>query len=615
MCGIAGYFAPNQPAGAEVLRQMVRSLAHRGPDAEGFYTDHLAGLGHRRLSIIDVSAAANQPMTSRDSRWIMVYNGEVYNFREIAKELATTLRTHSDTEVILEAFAKWGPSAVSRFNGMFAIALYDVEEKGLYLFRDRIGVKPLYYVTFGNKFFFASELKAITCLQEIARELQPDQEAIALYLQLGYIPQPYTIWQQVKKFPSGSYMKITADGQQIIRWWKPEEAIHPAVISDVKSAKDQLLQLLSSAVSYRMISDVPFGTFLSGGVDSSLIAALAQRNSATKINTFTIGFHEKQFNEATHAKQIAQHLHTDHHELMVTQEEAMELLETFIDTYDEPFADSSGFPTLLISRWASRQVKMVLTGDGGDELFMGYGMYRWPQWLQNPLVRMGRIPIGAALQALGGKYARIAWMFRYSNTELMKQHIFSQAPYFFTDTEIESLLMHPASVPVLPSFATTAGRHMTPAEEQSFFDIEYYLKDDLLVKVDRASMKYGLECRTPFLDYRVVEFALNVSPKMKMNRSRLKILPSLVLKELLPPELFQRPKRGFSIPLLQWMQHEWHHLLDDYLSEEIISRHGVVRYATVSSLKKKFLAGEHYLYNRLWNLVVLHRWFEQHIRK
>ncbi len=615
MCGIAGYFAPTQMAGEAVLRQMVRSIAHRGPDAEGFYSHHTTGLGHRRLSIIDVSAAANQPMISQDGRWVMVFNGEVYNFREIAKELTVQLRTHSDTEVILEAFASLGPSAVKKFNGMFAIALYDVKENALYLIRDRIGVKPLYYAAFDNNVFFASELKAITCIREIAQRLQTDQDAIALYLQLGYIPQPYTIWQQVKKFPSGCYMKITADDMQLTRWWKPEQVIQPSVISDEKNAKDQLLQLMNSAVSYRMISDVPFGTFLSGGVDSSLVTALAQRNSTSKINTFTIGFYEKQFNEAAHAKKIAAHLHTDHHELMVTQEEAMQLWQTYIDTYDEPFADSSGIPTLIISQWAGRQVKMVLTGDGGDELFMGYGMYRWPQLLQNPLVRMGRRPIATTLHAVGGRYARLAWLFRYESGKHLKQHIFSQAPYFFTDGEIENLLIQPRSLPVLPVFTTSAGRRMTPAEEQSFFDIEYYLKDDLLVKVDRASMKYGLECRTPFLDYRVVEFALNLSPRLKMNRSGLKILPSLLLKDLLPPELYERPKRGFSIPLLHWLQHEWHHLLDDYLSEEVILRHGIVKYAMVSSLKKKFLDGEHYLYNRLWNLVVLHRWFEQHIRK
>ncbi|MEP7128065.1 MAG: asparagine synthase (glutamine-hydrolyzing) [Chitinophagales bacterium] len=615
MCGIAGYFAPNHLFSKVDLERMTRCLAHRGPDAEGFFADDITGLGHRRLSIIDVSSEANQPMTSSNGRYTMAFNGEVFNFREIAAELVVPLHTHSDTEVMLEAFAKWGPEAVSKFNGMFTIALYDLYEKNLYLFRDRIGVKPLYYAVLGNEICFASELKAITAIEQVSKKLQPDNEAIALYLQLGYIPEPFTIWQQVKKFPSGSYMKITAVGQQLIRWWKPEDGVQATVIEDEKIAKEKLSQLLTSAVNYRMISDVPFGTFLSGGIDSSLITALAQSNSETKINTFTIGFEEEQFNEATYAKKISGYLNTNHHEIIVTHRQAMDLVEESMDTYDEPFADSSGIPTLLISKWTRQQVKMVLTGDGGDELFMGYGMYRWPSLLQNPLVKLAKTPIAATLSVLGGKYARIAWLFRYKEQQSVQQHIFSQAPYFFTAGEIENMLVKKSPLLSLPVFSAHVERKLSPAEQQSFFDMQYYLKDDLLVKVDRASMKHALECRTPFLDYRVVEFAMNLSQKLKMNRSQLKILPTRLLADFLPPELFKRPKQGFSIPLLKWMQHEWRYLLDDYLSETVINKHGIVHYDAVELLKKKFFAGDHYLYNRLWNLVVLHRWFEQHAQK
>ncbi|MBK9731372.1 MAG: asparagine synthase (glutamine-hydrolyzing) [Chitinophagaceae bacterium] len=612
MCGIAGYFAPHHSFGANVLEQMTRCMAHRGPDAEGFFRDENAGLGHRRLSIIDVSSDANQPMSSHDGRWVMIFNGEVFNFRDIAKDLSVSWRTQSDTEVMLEAFSKWGPEAVKKFNGMFSIALYDVHEKNMYLFRDRIGVKPLYYALFENTVFFASELKALTLPKEIRTQLQTDREAIALYLQLGYIPQPYTIWQQVKKFPSGCYLKITETTQEFTTWWKPQDAVHSEVIKDEEQAKKQLHELLSSAVNYRLISDVPFGTFLSGGIDSSLITALAQQNSATKINTFTIGFKEEQYNEAAHAKKIATFLHTDHHEHIVTYKDAMNLVEEAMDIYDEPFADSSSIPTLLISKWTRQQVKMVLTGDGGDELFMGYGMYYWAKLLNRPLVKFARAPIASALSVMGEKYRRISWLFRFNDDQNIQQHIFSQAPYFFTEEEIKGLMKAPSLLASLPVFTSQVKRTLSPEEQQSFFDLQYYLKDDLLVKVDRASMKYALECRTPFLDYRVVEFALNVSQQLKMSRNALKILPAKLLSDLLPKELFNRPKQGFSIPLLKWMLHEWRYLIDDYLSEETIREHGIVNVPEVEAMKKKFFAGEHYLYNRLWNLIVLHRWFRQH---
>jgi asparagine synthase (glutamine-hydrolysing) len=610
MCGIAGYFAPQNSFDVDVLQNMTRCLSHRGPDAEGFFRDDCVGLGHRRLSIIDISEAANQPMRSHDGRWMMMFNGEVFNFQDIAKELSVPLQTHSDTEVILESFAKWGPEAVSRFNGMFTIALYDVREKCIFLFRDRIGVKPLYYAQLHNQLFFASELKSLLTVSHLRNSFQLNQEAIALYLQLGYIPQPHTIWQQVKKFPSGHYLKVTSQGEELRAYWTPESVLQPRVIEDEKTAKENLLTLLTDSVTHRMISDVPFGTFLSGGIDSSLVTTIAQQNSSEKIKTFTIGFKEEQFNEAGHADRIAAHLHTDHHEFMVTYQEARELLEEALDIFDEPFADSSCIPTMLLSKWTRQHVKMVLTGDGGDELFMGYGMYNWARLLDSSVIQFSKKPIASALSMMGGKYKRASWLFRFSSDQNLQQHIFSQAPYFFTEEEIESLMVSKTELTSLPLFTKNVSRKLSPEEIQSFFDLQYYLKDDLLVKVDRASMKYSLECRTPFLDYRLVEFALNLSQDLKMNRQQLKILPTLLLKDLLPSELFDRPKRGFSIPLSQWLQNEWRHLIDDYLSEKKIRQHGVVNAEVVNEIKRKFFSGQTYLYNRLWNLVVLHRWLD-----
>jgi asparagine synthase (glutamine-hydrolysing) len=320
---------------------MTKCIAHRGPDAEGFFSDDLASFGHRRLSIIDLSTAANQPMISQDERWVMMFNGEVYNFRELASALKVSLRTHSDTEVMLESFAAFGPEAVSQFNGMFAIALYDRRDKLMYLFRDRMGVKPLFYLQEGNRWFFSSEIKSLLVADEGKRHLTINNEAVSLFLQLGYIPEPLTIWNEIKKFPAGNYLRITKSDHDFHSWWKAEDKISATVISDLKTAKHQLRELLESAVRYRMISDVPYGVFLSGGIDSSLVTAIAQQQNVLPVKTFTIGFKEEKYNEADQAGKIATHLKTDHHEFTLSYQDALQLCDQSMDAYDEPFADSS----------------------------------------------------------------------------------------------------------------------------------------------------------------------------------------------------------------------------------------------------------------------------------
>jgi len=609
MCGIAGYYSLSQKYTPTDLKKMTDCLQHRGPDADGFFYDDVAGLGHRRLSIIDLSTAANQPMTSHNSQYIIIFNGEIYNFKEIAFELDMPLRTHSDTEVILEAFVKWGVNAVNKFNGMFAIALYDKNSQILYLFRDRLGVKPIYYYRNGNDIVFASEAKSLLQIDSIRSNVTINKDAVAEFLYLGYIPQPDTIHNEIFKFPAGCYLKVSAKEFSFQCYWKPEDHIEANTLTDFTSAKKKLKELMTSSVRYRMISDVPFGTFLSGGVDSSLVTATAQSISSEPVKTFSIGFKESKFNESKYARAVADHLKTDHHEFIVTENEALELLDKMTLTYDEPFADSSSIPTMLVSKLARQYVTMTLSGDGGDELFLGYGMYNWAARLKNPFVRMFRRPITSTLSLMSGRYQRAANVLRYDDLSQIKSHIFSQEQYFFTRKEISELLKDPTGNKfVLDENPPILNRTLSVKEAQALFDIKFYLRDDLLVKVDKASMQYSLETRTPFLDYRIVEFALNLDEKLKVQNGTAKYLLKEVLYDYLPADLFKRPKWGFGIPLINWLRNDLHYLIDKYLSREMIEQNGLLNYSVVQRYVKDFESGTDYYYNRIWNLILLNIW-------
>lgn len=607
MCGIAGFFAHENQVPPRVISTMTGCLAHRGPDAEGFFRDEHVVFGHRRLSIIDLSTAANQPMTSQDERWVMMFNGEVYNFRELARELSVGLRTTSDTEVMLEMFAAYGPKAVEKFNGMFTIALYDRNRQELFLFRDRIGVKPLFYYQDHDAWFFASELKALQAVSDIRRNLTLNQQAVSLYLRLGYIPGPHTIWNEIRKFPSGTMLRINRHECEWTSFWKAEDQIKTHVADDVAEAKGELHRLLKNAVGLRLISDVPFGTFLSGGIDSTLVTVLAQSQSSLPVNTFTIGFKEEKFNEARYAEAIARHLNTTHHEFILQYDDALQWCVTAVDLYDEPLAESSSIPTLLVSDLARRQVKMILSGDGGDELFMGYGMYRWANRLNNPLIHLFHRPLAKLLSLMSSRWQRAGTLLNYDGEEQLPVHIFSQEQYQFSSAEARRLLGN-KFVPSFIPLPDSSARSLSVSEKQSLFDLAFYLKDDLLVKVDRATMHHSLECRTPFLDYRIVEFALNLSEMMKMKKGELKWLPRLLLRDLLPAELFDRPKQGFGIPLNSWLKKELRYLVDEYLSAEKLNATGMLNSDEVQRIKEQFFSGRNYLYNRLWNLIVLQRW-------
>jgi asparagine synthase (glutamine-hydrolysing) len=608
MCGISGFSATNR--NIEDLKFMTGCIAHRGPDADGFYFDEQSStaLGHRRLSILDLSQAANQPFYSKDKRYVMVYNGEVFNYKEIAAELNIQTQTTSDTEVIIEAFAKEGPAFVNRLNGMFAFAIFDQQEKLLYLFRDRVGIKPLFYFQKAGELLFASEIKAITGLPDFQKTL--NRRAIYNYLHLGYIPEPDTAFEGIKKFPAGAYAVYNGKDLKIESYWKPEEKIKSNTLKDFKQAKEEFKALIESSVKYRMISDVPYGTFLSGGIDSSLVTAVAQKHSVQPVKTFSIGFKEAKHNEAHHAKAIADYLGTNHHEMFVSYKEAMRLTEEIIDVYDEPFADSSAIPTMLVSKMARAHVTMTLSGDGGDELFMGYGAYKWAERMNNPFVKaLGSLP-GKILSSgvFPDKYKRAGNLF-YSGKHNLESHIFSQEQYLFSQKEIQEFTTL-SGFDFSPEIASVH-RKLSAREQQALFDLKYYLKDDLLVKVDRASMKYSLETRVPLLDYRIVEFALNLDEQIKIKNGTLKYFLKEVLYDYVPKNLLERPKQGFSIPLSQWMKKELKYLVSDHLNTTVVKRFGLVDPKKVQELIKRFEQGENYLYNRLWCLVILHKFLEK----
>ncbi|HEX2630105.1 MAG TPA: asparagine synthase (glutamine-hydrolyzing) [Chitinophagaceae bacterium] len=609
MCGIAGFLSKKFTE--QQLKGMTDILGHRGPDADGFYFDASKGigLGHRRLSILDLSAAANQPFYSADGRYVMIYNGEVYNFREVAQKYKLQTRTQSDSEVIIEAFAQVGIEAINDLNGMFAIAIWDTKMEKLYLIRDRIGIKPMLYWQDDGYFAFASELKALLTLP-VRKEI--NHESISNFLYLGYIPEDNTIYRNCYKLQPGHYAVLHNNGRlDIAPYWQLEDKLSPTVVSDEKAAKKTLRDLLESSVSYCMISDVPVGIFLSGGVDSSTVAAIAQSQLSRPVKTFSIGFKEEKFNESVFAAKVAKHIGSDHHEFILSEQDALQQVEKLLDIYDEPYADSSAIPTLLVSKMAREHVTVALSGDGGDELFMGYGFYTWARRLQQPLIKMFRRPIAKGLHSFGNnRLKRGSKLFDYPDQKTIKSHIFSQEQYYFTAAEIASLLKIPVPISFNEEIETNK-RQLSAMEEQSFFDIKNYLPEELLVKTDRASMKCSLEVRVPLLDHRLVEFALNLSQDLKLRGDTGKYLLKEVLYEYVPKAMFDRPKWGFSIPLNIWLGRELKYLLDKYLCDEIIESCGLVNPAPVRKLKQEFLAGRDYLYNRLWVLILLHKWYKE----
>jgi len=627
MCGISGFYSPNGFFDKQDLDAMIVAQHHRGPDSNGSFIQGPVGLGHNRLSIIDLSERGAQPMHSGNNRYTIVYNGEVYNYTEVAAQLKFDLdpsfqfRSASDTEVILQAFSTYGPESIKLLNGMFAFALYDKETEELHIFRDRIGIKPLYYYWDGTHFAFSSEIKTLRKLTKL--NLQVNHEVIPHYLHLGYIPAPYSIYNNCYKLEPGHSLKLSRQGLEKKQYWSVASALEPRTIRNEKQATVLISDLIASSVQYQLRSDVPFGVFLSGGIDSSLVTANAVKLSGTKINTFSIGFENQKFNEAVHARKIADYLGTNHHEFTVTVNDAIDALDDYMLAYGEPFADSSGIPTLMVSKLARQYVTVTLSGEGGDELFHGYGAYKWARRLNNPFLYNSRFLISKLLRSSSSdRNKRAAELFSFRNGSSLRSHIFSQEQYFFSANEINSLLVN-KEIPSekLEKFLAYTDtvfndsirsierqRRLRPEEKQALYDLQFYLPDDLLVKVDRASMHYSLETRVPFLDHRLVEQAINVHSDLK-NKPEPKHILKEILYQSIPRSFFDRPKQGFSIPLKIWLKKEMHFLIDDFLNEAVVRRIGIVDPTMVMQLVKRFKDGEEHLFQRLWLLINLHRWF------
>ncbi len=615
MCGIAGYFSENNLFNKADLQTMLQAIAHRGPDATGFFeAQEFCALGHRRLSIIDLSAQANQPMYSSNNRYVIVYNGEVYNYKELATSENLNLKTSSDTEVILELFSKYGSAAFEKFNGMFAMAIYDTHLDELYLVRDRIGIKPVYYYYDNKSFVFASELKAIKAIKHLKLEI--NKPAVYNFLHVGYIPAPQSIYKNVFKLKAGHWLKVSKSGISESCYWQPEEVIQKQKITDEKIAFSTLDKLLNESVRMQMRSDVPFGVFLSGGTDSSIITALAVKNSTSSINTFSIGFKEKKQNESEHAKAIATHLKTNHQELIATYADALQLLSKVMLNFDEPFSDSSAIPTYLVSQLASKHVKVVLSGDGGDELFLGYGTHQWAKKLQAPLFKFGK-DLGASMfSKMGPRYQRVSKLLKYNTSTFLPSHIFSQENILFSSNELQHLLIDDFKGDLHIAFFKNyfskepTDLNLNAMEEQALFDLDYYLPDDLLVKVDRTSMMQSIEARVPLLDNYIVEFALNLATDLKIKNGVSKYLLKQVLYKYVPKKLLDRPKQGFSIPLNSWLRKELYYLIEENLNEKSIREIGVLNFDFVQNLIKEWQSGSDFLYNRIWQLIVLQQWFK-----
>lgn len=640
MCGIAGYWTSKVKPGPSdhLVRAMADAIAHRGPDDHGIWSDPEAGLflGHRRLSIVDLSAAGHQPMASASGRFICVYNGEIYNHRELRAELdaagaAPAWRGHSDTEVMLAAFESWGiEGGLGKLNGMFALALWDRQRRCLILARDRLGEKPLYYGSPGGTFLFGSELKALTVHPDFERTL--DRQALTLFLRYNYVPAPLSIWRGVFKLPPGHYVEIRDNGRSTgepVAYWDfravaEQGAANP--LPDDPGLADELEALLSDAVGQRMVADVPVGAFLSGGIDSSLIVALMQRQSPRPVRTFTIGFDEQNYNEAGHARKIAEHLGTDHTELVVTPADALAVVPRLPLIWDEPFSDSSQIPTFLVSALTRRHVTVSLSGDGGDEVFGGYNRYVAGMRLWNA----GRRMPGPVRSALAGLIRSRAGLFMASRALLLTPSgkrplgLGERLPKIAHTLEADTvdalyrrLVSHsddPATL-VIGGGEPESGNSPLPAfpdvrQAMMYLDTITYLPDDILAKVDRASMAVSLEARVPYLDHRVVEFAWRLPMTAKIRGGVGKHILREVLGRHVPQPLFDRPKAGFGLPLADWLTGALRDWAEALLDERRLREEGFFRPEPVRALWEAQLrhGGRHH---QLWDILMFQAWWAE----
>jgi asparagine synthase (glutamine-hydrolysing) len=635
MCGIAGFIDFNNQTSEGILKQMTDSLVHRGPDADGCYYgkryNYAIGLGHRRLSVIDLSPLGNQPMQFGNGRYQIVFNGEVYNYQEIKEELEKKghrFNSHSDTEVILHAFHEWGTKAVNRFIGMFAFVIYDSQEDMITCFRDRAGVKPFYYYWKDGLFLFGSELKALMAHPRFKREL--DLNAVASYMQFGYIPAPHCIYQDTYKLKHGHYLILNLRNQELcteLYWDVYDNYNREKIKIDLPDAINETEKVLEKAFNYRMVADVPVGVFLSGGYDSVCVTSLLQKNSTQKIKTFTIGMTEKKLDEAPFAKKIAEVLGTDHHELYCTEQDALNIVPTLPHFYDEPFGDSSAIPTSLVSKMARESVTVALSADGGDEIFGGYTHYDWMVKYYN---RFNSIPnlfrkTGTALLNIfptdtlpvvrnnnisKSKFEKLKSLMK----DPSPKNLFMAATVYYSDEERDKLFSNPVESIVSDHRREELQKeYFDPLSYAMALDYQTYMVDDILHKVDRATMSVSLEGREPFLDQHIIEWAAKLPNQYKINNGQRKYILKQIVHKYVDAKLMDRPKMGFMVPVSTWLQNELKPLVDKYTSREFIEKQGIFDYSYVEDICRKFYNGGKEKHEKIWFLLVFQLWYDKWI--
>ena len=637
MCGIAGLVDLKRQLDSNELalqaKQMADVLHHRGPDMGGQWTDAPSGLAlaFRRLAIIDLTPSGHQPMLSANGRFAIVYNGEVYNYQELRQQLlddGCRFRGSSDTEVILEAFCHWGiETTVKRLIGMFAIALWDCKARRLWLIRDRLGIKPLYFGSVDDRFFFASELKALRTVNGWKPEV--DRDAVAGFLRFNYIPAPRSIYRNVFKLPPGSLLSLRpGEDPAVARYWTMADVIRQerAEVTDewaIVAAEG----LMRDAIRRRMVADVPLGALLSGGVDSTTVAALMQAESDAPIRTFTIGFENTAYDEAEDARAVAAHIGSDHTELYLSANRARDLIPQLPDWYDEPFADSSALPTRLVSQLARKDVTVALSGDGGDEVFFGYNRYiaaedawrrmsRMSGWQRQLFAAAAEslsvgvwdllarvIPAGKRPRMLGDKMHKLAAVFRQSDEDAIYRRLVSHwpEPSAFISQGEESVSESWRTAKELSDFT----------ERMAYLDTVTYLPDDILTKVDRASMSVSLEVRVPLLDHRLIEFAWTLPKRMRIRGSTTKWLLRQVCYRHVPQNLIDRPKMGFAIPLDEWLRGPLYEWAEGQFGEKRLTDDGLFEPAAVRSAWENFLDGKSNSQHGIWGLLQAQAWLER----
>lgn len=597
MCGILGWRSAEEKPDKALLKKMAAAIEHRGPDSDGFFVSEGIGLGFRRLAIIDLSRKGNQPMSSASGRSTIVFNGEIYNFQELREGLGQyPFRSGTDTEVILALYEKQGDRCVEMLRGMFAFAIWDAHRKRLFLARDRLGKKPLHYHydPRDGTLLFASELKALLQHPKLAQRTV-DDEALRLYVQFGYVPAPRTIWNEVRKLPPGHTLTLEGDGTLHIRqYWDVD--FNAKTSLSMADAQRRVRELLEESVRLRMISDVPLGAFLSGGIDSSAVVACMAKASDQPVKTFSVGFDEGKYDELAFARAVAEKYSTDHREI-VLRPDFLRDLPRIMRCYDEPFADGSAIPTHYISRETRKHVTVALNGDGGDESFAGYA--RYVQGMRARYVRLPPLPRGQVPRTGTARIAELLAM--GSRDRYYSLHKAFEQRHLFRDVRPE--LVYPFDLHY---------RHpKLLLDKWLYTDIKTYLPDDLLVKVDVATMANSLEGRSPLLDHKLVEFAASLPPQWKLQGQQTKIIFRRAVADLLPDAVRKKPKQGFAVPIPEWMRGE----LGSYAEQELLSESevlGRLDKGRIRRLLELHRRGKPYGY-RLWNLLMLREWEKHHL--